>query len=39
VASGFNWVNDFQNIVQTFARISCLLDTNMETMYVSSATS
>jgi hypothetical protein len=33
MANGFHWVNDFQNIVQTFARISCLLDTNMETMY------
>ena len=33
IESHFGWVNDFGRIVDTFARISWLLDMNLETMY------
>lgn len=34
IESHFGWVNDFGRIVDTFARISWLLDMNLETMCV-----
>lgn len=34
IETQFGWVNDFGRIVDTFARISWLLDMNLETMCV-----